>query len=189
MQRFYQVLFTVCLMALSWFAMMALHELGHVVGAVITGGSIQRVVLYPLAISRTDVLPNPHPSTVVWLGPIVGCALPLATMVGFSHRNGIPRIVAQFFAGFCLIANGAYISIGWIDEVGDCGEMLRTGTPIWAMLGFGSVTILPGLYLWHRLGSIKHFIDQPSMVTRRMAYSAASALLLLVLVGFALSPR
>ena len=42
-------------MALSWFVMMAVHELGHVVGALATAGSIERVILSPLTISRTDV--------------------------------------------------------------------------------------------------------------------------------------
>ena len=42
--------------------MMALHELGHVVGAVPTGGSIECVVLHPMSFSRTDVSPNLHPA-------------------------------------------------------------------------------------------------------------------------------
>ena len=67
MLRFHQILFAASLVALCWFAMMAVHELGHVVGALVTGGSIERMVLYPLAISRTDVSPNPHPAIVVWL--------------------------------------------------------------------------------------------------------------------------
>ena len=99
------------------------------------------------------------------------------------------RQVAQFFAGFCLIANGAYISLGWTDRVGDCGEMLRTGTPIWAMLAFGGITIPLGLYLWHGLGSIKHFVRTPSLVTGRMAYSTVGVLMILLVAEFALSPR
>jgi hypothetical protein len=57
---------------------MAVHELGHVIGAVISGGVVERVVLHPLTISRTDVSPNPHPGIVVWLGPVIGCLFPLA---------------------------------------------------------------------------------------------------------------
>ena len=67
MQRFHQLIFVASLLALSWFAMMAVHELGHVVGALVTGGVVERVVLHPLTISRTDVSPNPEPSIVVWL--------------------------------------------------------------------------------------------------------------------------
>ena len=107
MHRFQQLLFAVSLVALSWFAMMAVHELGHVIGAFVTGGSIRRVVLYPLTISRTDVSPNHHPVVVVWLGPIVGCFLPLAAAEVVPLHRAALRNIARFFAGFCLIANGA----------------------------------------------------------------------------------
>jgi hypothetical protein len=38
-QRFQQILFAVSMLALSWLAMMAAHELGHVIGAIVTGWS------------------------------------------------------------------------------------------------------------------------------------------------------
>jgi hypothetical protein len=174
---------------LSWFAMMAVHELGHVAGAMVTGGTVERVILHPLTISRTDVRPNPHPAIVVWLGPILGSLLPLAAFAMVPRRFAVARNVARFFAGFCSIANGAYIAIGSFDGVGDCGEMLRTGTPLGAMLAFGAVTVLLGLTLWHGLGSPRHFIANPSLVTPRTAYIAFAALLVAAAAGFALSPR
>ena len=96
MQRFYQLVFIVSLLALSWFGMMAVHELGHVLGAVASGGSVTRVVLYPLAISRTDVSPNPYPGLVVWLGPLVGCLLPLTFFALVPRRFVTLRSTAQY---------------------------------------------------------------------------------------------
>ena len=58
MKRFQQLLFVASVLVLSWLAMMAVHELGHVSRGVGSGGSVTRVVRYPLAISRTDVSPN-----------------------------------------------------------------------------------------------------------------------------------
>ena len=189
MQRFRQLMFVLSLLALNWFGMMAVHELGHVLGAIATGGSIERVVLHPLAISRTDVAPNPHPAIVVWLGPITGCVLPLGALFAVPRRFRFAQGTAQFFAGFCLIANGAYISIGWFDQVGDCREMLQTGTPVWVMVLFGVAAIPSGLCLWHGLGSVKQFITNPKLVSPQMAYSAVSALVILVALESALSPR
>jgi hypothetical protein len=120
---------------------------------------------------------------------VVGSVLPLAAFALVRPRSIVLRNVTGFIAGFCLIANGAYISIGWIDQVGDCGEMLRTGTPVWAMLAFGGVTIPLGLFLWHSLGSIKHFIDNPPLVSRRLAYSGFSVLIVVVAVELMFSPR
>lgn len=189
MQRTLQLVFIASLLAMSWLSMMAVHEFGHVVGAHLTGGSVERVVVDPLTISRTDVAPNPHPAIVVWLGPVVGCALPLAVFALVSGRHTTLRNIAQFFAGFCLVANGTYIGLGSFARVGDCGEMLRTDTPFWTMLAFGAVAIALGLYLWHGLGSLTHFVNNPNLVTSQMAYTTSGALLAGVIAAVVLSPR
>ena len=189
MQRFYQLLFIVSVLALSWFVMMATHELGHVMGALTTGGSVTRVVLYPFTISRTDVSPNPHPAVVVWFGPIVGCLLPLTFAALVARQRAVIRNMARFFAGFSLIANGIYISIGSFDHVGDCGEMLRTGAPIWLLWVFGATTVPIGFYIWHDLGSLAPFINHPAMIRPAMAISIFLVLVVLVAVEFAISAR
>ncbi|MCG8584657.1 MAG: M50 family metallopeptidase [Pirellulales bacterium] len=189
MQRFHQALFLLSILGWSWFGMMAIHELGHVLGAFLTGGTVERVVLHPLTISRTDVAPNPHPAVVVWLGPLLGCLLPLLLLTTVPRRLALVRNIAMFFAGFCLIANGSYISIGAFDRVGDCGEMLRTGTPLWVMLVFGGVTVPLGLYLWHRLGSIKQLVENPSVVSARTTYIAFLSLLLVASCAAMVLPR
>ena len=189
MERVHQFVFVFSLMALSWFAMMAVHEFGHVVGAIVSGGQVERVVLYPLTISRTDVSPNPSPLLVVWAGPLLGCLLPVAISLAIPKRRSVSRNVAMFFAGFCLLANGAYIAFGTFDRVGDCGVMLRHGSPLWLLIGFGAIAVLVGFYLWHRLGTIKEFISDPSLVNPVMAYTLLVGLVLTLAVEFAFSPR
>lgn len=188
MQRFHQLLFSVSLVTLSWLAMMGIHEAGHVLGALATGGRVDAVVLHPFRISRTDVAPNPHPGVVVWLGPLAGCLLPLAAFFITPKRAFMPRAILRFFAGFCLISNGVYIAIGARFRVGDCGEMLRTGTPPWVMLAFGAVTIPLGLYLWHTLGSLTRFLKDPSLVPPRVVYLLFAVLIVAVFSGLACFP-
>lgn len=146
--RLLQVLVVVYL---SWLGMQAVHELGHVLAAWFTGGSIVRVVLHPLAISRTDVAPNPAPLAVAWGGPIVGVAVPLLIMVTVRRVRGNSQVrdYAEFFAGFCLIANGAYIGIGSIEGIGDAGDLLRHGAAAWQLVVFGAVSAIGGLFVWH----------------------------------------
>jgi hypothetical protein len=189
MQRFCHLLFIVSFVALSWFAMLAVHELGHIMGAVTTGGTVTRVVLFPLAISRTDVSPNPHPAFVAWLGPIVGSLLPLVVVALVPRRLVALRNMSRCFAGFCLIANGAYIAIGSFGHIGDCGEMLRTGTPIWLLWVFGGATILGGLFLWHRLGSLGRFVSDSTLTKPRTAILVFLVLVLLLIVEVAVPPR
>jgi len=164
MGRIKQVLFVMGLFAAAWYIMMAMHETGHVLAALVTGGSVERVVLHPLAISRTDVAPNPHPAFVVWAGPIVGCLVPLILFAVVPRRLSVQRRLAGFLAGFCLVANGAYIGGGCWDRVGDCAKMLRYGTPLWLLPTFGLVAVATGLLIWHRLGSPRDFLRNPALM-------------------------
>lgn len=135
-----------------WLAMQAVHEWGHVVGAWASGGEVTRVVLHPLVISRTDVIPNPRPLVVCWAGPLVGAALPvfMYLLAWFFRCPGL--FLFRFFAGFCLIANGAYIGVGAFGGIGDAGELLSLGMPAWALIAFGLLTTPAGLWMWHGLG-------------------------------------
>jgi hypothetical protein len=136
--------------------MQAIHELGHVLGAVLTGGRVKRVVLSPLTISRTDLSENPHPLFVAWAGPLFGAATPLLLWVAafgaVKHSFARLRHFLQFFAGFCLLSNGLYISLGSFHHIGDSGDLLHFGSPIWNLWLFGAVTTPLGLFLWHKMG-------------------------------------
>ena len=152
MKRLDQIILIVFLIAFSWLAMQAVHELGHVLGAWATGGTVTKVVLHPLTISRTDVNPNPRPLLVVWAGPVLGVVLPLLAF-GIAQCLKWPGLyLFQFFAGFCLIANGAYIGGGSLEGFADAGDMLRHGSSVWQLIVFGVISVAFGLYLWNGLG-------------------------------------
>jgi hypothetical protein len=180
---------TIPLIGLSWLSTMIVHELGHVLAAWASGGGVSKVVLHPLAISRTDVEPNPQPLLVVWAGPLVGVLFPSMAWRVAALAKVSWAYLLRFFAGFCLIANGAYIGAGSFDSVGDCGEMLRAGTPIWVLWLFGGSCVLLGLGLWHRLG--KHFglSRDASGPSRQLGVVLWTLLLLIVAGEFLLSPR
>ena len=151
MHRLRQVVFLVVTLAACWLGMQAIHELGHCLGALLTGGRVERVVLNPLTISRTDLAENPQPLVVAWAGPALGAVLPLFVwaIAAFTRLPG--KRFLQFFAGFCLIANGLYIAFGSFDRIGDCGDLLRHGAAIWQLWLFGAVTSPLGLLLWHKM--------------------------------------
>ena len=139
------------LLALSWFWMQAVHELGHVLGAWVTGGIVDQVVLHPLTISRTDVGRNPQPLVVAWSGPFVGVLLPLAIWGLLAAARGKLSWLARFFAGFCCLVNGLYLGVGSLDRVGDAGDIMHYGSPIWTLWLFGLLVAPLGLALWNGL--------------------------------------
>ena len=189
MSRFNQLLLIGTLLPLCWLLMQAVHELGHVIGAQCTEGTVTKVVLHPLTISRTDVQPNPSPSFVVWAGPIVGCLLPIGLLTASKLRPNSIHPLIRFFAGFCLIANGAYIGFGSFDGIGDAGEMLKNGTPIWCLWLFGALTIPTGLLLWHGLGSHFGLGETHSPVGRTAIYLSAGLLILTLVLEVMFSSR
>ena len=138
----------------SWLGMMAVHELGHVIHARLSGGVVEAVHVPLARFSVTTYTVNPRPRFVAWGGvlwgsvlPIIACAIArLASMPG--HRW------LQFFAGFCLVANGAYLGVGWAMRVGDAHDLVGLGESKALMCAFGIVAVTAGLYLWHALGPI-----------------------------------
>lgn len=182
MSRIYQLLFTLCWLLGCWLAMMGVHELGHVLGGLLTGGEVARVVLHPLAISRTDLDINPHPAIVVWAGPLVGVLLPLCLWIAARLWKRSQTALIQFFAGFCLIANGAYIAGGALEGIGDCGVMRQTGSPLWLLWSFGLVTIPAGFWLWHRLGSLRDWWQHPERTSEQSTWIILMAVMTMIVL-------
>jgi hypothetical protein len=155
MKRLSQIILIVTFIGFSWLAMQAVHELGHVLGGIASGGKVVKVVLYPSTLSRTDVSPNPHPLFEVWSGAAVGTILPLVAFLIAAKFRCPGLYLFRFFAGFCLIANGVYLGIGSLEGIADAGELLAYGSQRWQLILFGIATVPLGLYLWNGLGT--HF--------------------------------
>jgi len=168
--------------------MQAVHEFGHAIAAWATAGSVERIVLHPLAISRTDVEPNPRPLEVAWAGPIAGSVIPLMLWAAITCSRLSVAWLARFFAGFCLLANGLYIGIGSFQRIGDAGDLLRYGSPIWTLWLFGLATAPLGLALWNGLGS--HFgIGRDSLpVSPRLAVACLAMLVVVALSEWVVAP-
>lgn len=164
--------------------MQAVHELGHVCGALLTGATIERVVLHPLTISRTDVGNNSHSLLVVWAGPLFGALLPLVVWRLAAWARNRRAYLLRFFAGFCLVANGLYLGVGSFEAIGDAGDLLRLGCPPWQLWLFGLSTAPAGLALWH--GEGRHFGLGPHRqpVAWVDALVAASVAVSFLLLGF-----
>ena len=138
---------------ISWLGMMAVHEAGHVLHARVSGGVVERVHIPPVGFSQTFYSVNPRPHFVAWGGAVWGSVIPLMFLAVLSSGPGWVRRATQFFAGFCLIANGVYLGIGWTTRAGDAGDLLKHGTPLGVLFTFGVVTSTAGLYLWHRMSA------------------------------------
>ena len=95
----------------------------------------------------------------------------------------------RFFAGFCLVANGAYIGVGSFEGIADAGDMLRHGSDRWQLILFGLVTVPLGLYLWNGLGPKFGLGQAKGRVSRAAAVTSCGLLALIVLAEILLSSK
>jgi hypothetical protein len=182
LDRLHQAVLIGSTLGISWLGMQVVHELGHVLAAWVGGETVHRVVLHPLAISRTDASLDRNPLLVIWGGPVVGVLLPLILLAGTTWLLPGLAFLPRFFAGFCLIANGVYIGIGSFEGVGDSGDLLRFGVPRWQLIGFGLLTVPAGLSVWHGLGPHFGLGDERGRVDRRAAWGALVVISIVVVV-------
>lgn len=140
---------------ISWYAMMAIHEAGHFLGALVTGATVEGVKIPLMGFSRTDVSGGAHPLLVVWAGPVLGALFPLLLLpLRGIVRRPVDHVIS-FFAGFCLVVNGVYLGAGSLVGAGDCNDLLYLGVSVWQLLAFGALASAAGLYIWHRMGALK----------------------------------
>ncbi len=196
MNRCFQALLIVSTAGLSWLLMMFFHECGHAWHGWLSGARLARVHLPLVGFSQTDFVSNPHPLFVAWGGPMWGCLAPLAILAGcrlaskaIARRRGNTTTdssltarhytyLAAWFAGFCLIANGAYL-LGGIFFVGgadDGGAILHNGGARWQLAAFGVLATAAGLYCWNGLGPYFGFGASRGRVDRKAALGTAVAL-------------
>lgn len=172
------------LLPLCWLGMQAVHELGHVLGAMVTGAEVRRVVLHPLTISRTDLGKNPSPLIVVWSGPILGALIPTVLWMAARLIRASGDHLLRFFAGFCLVANGAYIGVAPWYAIGDGRDLLRLDPTAWPPATFGVVAITSGLLLWNGQGARFGLGPHPEPIPPMHVWATTVLLTLALMMGF-----
>jgi hypothetical protein len=94
----------------------------------------------------------------------------------------------RFFCGFCLVANGLYIGVGSFGDIGDAGDILRLGSPMWLLWLFGLITAPAGLALWNGLEPTFGIRPNSPAVPATLAYTLAGWLLIVLIAEFAFFP-
>lgn len=178
--RAFQVLLAISFAAFSWLGFMVVHESGHILVGWVSGASLAHVTLHPLQVSWSAFVPNPHPQAVAWGGPVLGSLLPLALLAIARAFRAPGSYLFQFFAGFCLVANGAYMLIDTFERAGDAATLIREGAASWQIIMFGLVAAPLGFWCWHRLGHHFGLGAARGRVSRSAAIISASLLVITI---------
>jgi hypothetical protein len=127
----------IALLILSWIVMTFTHEMGHVIGGWISGATLTDFNLAPWRMPYSLHNPDPRPLVTLWGGPVLGVLVPLALAAV------IRRPWARFVADFCLLANGAYLALGWAsgDRFLDTPRLLDAGAAPVSIAVYCALTI------------------------------------------------
>lgn len=174
--RFHQLLLLTSTLILSWLGMMALHMTGHLIYAALSSAEVYRAELHPFSLSaEPKMFGNPRPLFVAWGGTIWGSAIPL--LIVWVVRAARPSLayLATFFAGFCLIANGAHLAIGTFIPAGDARQLLWLGAPQGLLVGLGFPMMIAGIGLFNGLGKMFGLGVESGHVNRLHAWGVTVA--------------
>lgn len=127
-------------LAWAWVTMTVTHELGHVMAGLAGGAQLRELQLQPWRLPYSIFLGDPHPLVTLWAGFAVGGLVPLVVALAV-RRNAV-----WFVAWFCLLANGAYLLLGYVSGDGelDSAMMIRAGARPIELLGVSTVMLLIG---------------------------------------------
>lgn len=183
--------FILAALAASWLGMTALHELGHVLHAWLSGGRVTHVELPPRGLGHTQVSPNPSPRFVAWGGALWGTFLG-AVPILLVRKGELAVWFARFFGGVSLIANGVYLGVGCClgkaNGADDAHELLRQGADKWQLVAFGFLAVIAGMAVWHRLGPRAGFARAASIAGWKSIAALAVLTTVLLVAGCLLPP-
>jgi len=162
--------------------MQVVHEAGHVIGALMYGVPIERVLLGPLTISQTMIGETEHKRIITWLGPIFGVIFPVVLWAIVRPFQWPELFLFRFFAGFCLVANGFYLLFGPADGFTDSGALLSHGAGRLPLILFGVIATAAGFLLWHGEANDFGVGKQPKTVKFRTVLISFALLLLIIFV-------
>lgn len=125
------------LLVAGWCVMTTTHEAGHIVAGLAGGATLVAYDLRPWSLPFSLFTPDPHPLMTMWAGPMTGVLAP----------TGIAALIRRpwtwFIAGFCAVANGAYLATGWLtaDSWLDTTKLLEHGAWPASIVAYCALTI------------------------------------------------
>ena len=143
----------------------------------------------PVTLSRTEVEFNKAPRFVAWGGFIWGIAVPLGVLAAFRAFGSRYFFLPQFFAGFCLVANGAYMTAGAVWQIGDSADLLKHGESKALLVVLGTLLTAAGFWAWNGLGRYFAIGRHAERVAPRLAWTIAGATAILIAMELIVDSR
>ncbi len=147
-------------LAWGWELMLLTHEIGHLIAAGCTGAVVLQSNLLPWVLPCTLIEQNPHPHVVAWGGITSGVGIPIVIWGVLTWLQRPAAATGAGLAGFCLLANGAYLAAGGGESLTDTGVLRALGWSNGLLIVVGLVLAVPGYWLCRRDVLAQHALVQ-----------------------------
>ncbi len=127
--------------AFAYNVVSALHELGHVVGALATGGHPHSLVLHPFSTSSVEVSPDPRPLVTYGAGVLAPPVVGLALFRALRHVQAPVLLPVLLIPSIAWASSGLYLVVGAALQVGDAAVLMQTGIPRAALFAAGAACL------------------------------------------------
>jgi hypothetical protein len=125
--------------------MSLIHELGHCLSATLNGGVVNGIIWRYGFLSETVRSGSDHPIVDIWLGPLCGVTIPF--LLWIALRNFRYGHYLQWFSSICLMGNGLYLGLGWLEPGADASDLVLHGVHLMPILSCGVAFFMLGLFL------------------------------------------
>ncbi len=131
-----------------------IHEFGHGINVLATGGSIGRISISPLSWSYISYAGGGEARATTWGGFLWETILPLLIFLGLWCIKSRASFWALLLAMVALATTAIYMLVGAFLDIGDAGFLVRVGLPTWPFVAIGAGLLLLCLLLALPLGTL-----------------------------------
>lgn len=138
-KRLQQMLIVLGIFVFSYNLGNLIHESGHALNAVLTGGSLNKITMSPLSWCYTWTSGG-NRIFVIWGGFLWQTIIPIVLLfLCFKSRIAL---YALFLALVSFAESGIYMIAGAAAGIGDGGSLVKLGTPPFILITVGGILLL-----------------------------------------------
>ncbi len=141
MKCFQQMLIVLGIFVFSYNLSNLIHESGHALNAVLTGGSLNKITMSPLSWCYASTSGG-NKIFVTWGGFLWQTIVPTALLILLWRFKSRLSLFALFLVLVSFAVSGIYMITGALAGIGDGGNLVRYGIPPFILLTVGSILLL-----------------------------------------------
>jgi|ERR1043166_148892 hypothetical protein len=159
-----------------------LHECGHLLSGILSGGRALGLTSHPFSWSMARVADCRHPQFMTWGGILWSGLLGLIIFIFSYPSRSIVLFPILLTSSLLILVNGVYFTTGTLIRAGDPADLMEYGVGAPVLLVIGCACLLAGSYAaFMSVCVLRPFVDSAAGMIQVLAIPVTVYLLGLVL--------